>query len=336
MRPTPALVCHPAIATVRGNRTTADPAQHSPERPGFPRRDHRASSPRSPAPARAGDPTPAHDDGGSLRRVTLPNPPHRPRSRPTACLRKPLTLQAFVKPTRGLEPRTPSLRVKSGTCGLLRLVRFLPAQGPIWPRQAARRLRLYPDVPLPTHCPRRHPPASSGSRRRAAACGCSPRACTSSPTRLRDARARSPSVEPHAPVRVAKVRGRPAAGEPEQPPARSTRRTIRAAELATSARAETWPEIGQARSGVDRPACGGCATLPEANRALGPAHAECRDADEHKRAAAAAELLARVNTGAGVVSLNPANASSHRGRAAAASRQCGRLGQAPIAAVARP
>jgi hypothetical protein len=156
-----------------------------------------------------------------------------------------------------------------------------------------------------------------------------PRGCA---TRVRAHPASSRTL----PVRVAKVRGRPAAGEPEQPPARSTRRTIRAAELATSARAETWPETGQARSGVDRPACGGCATLPEANRALGPAHAECRDADEQKRAAEAAELLTRVNTGAGVVSLNPANAGFPPRTSSGGFPPVWRLGQAPIAAVARP
>jgi hypothetical protein len=158
----------------------------------------------------------------------------------------------------------------------------------------------------------------------------------SSPTRLRDTRARPPSVEPHAPARVAKVRGRPAAGEPEQSPARSTRRTIRAAELATSARAETWPETGQARSGVDRPACVGCATLPEANRALGPADAECRDADEQKRAAEAAELLTRVNTGAGVVGLNPASSGFSPWKSSGGFPPGWRLGEGPIAAVARP
>ncbi len=122
---------------------------------------------------------------------------------------------------------------------------------------------------------------------------------------------------------------------PEQQPPRNTRRTIRAAELATSARAETRPETGQARSGVDRPACGGCATLPQANRALGPEHVECRDADEHERAAEGAELLTPVNTGAGVVSLNPATPASHRGRAAAVPASVA-TGSGPIAAVARP
>jgi hypothetical protein len=38
----------------------------------------------------------------------------------------------------------------------------LAAQGPIRPRYSAPRLRLYPDVPLPTHCPRRHPPGKLG------------------------------------------------------------------------------------------------------------------------------------------------------------------------------
>ncbi len=65
-----------------------------------------------------------------------------------------------------------------------------------------------------------------------------------------------------------------------------------AAELATSARADTWPETGQARSGVDRPARGDCATLPEANRALGPAHARVprrRRAETRGRGRRAAE-----------------------------------------------
>jgi hypothetical protein len=42
---------------------------------------------------------------------------------------------------------------------------------------------------------------------------------------------------------------------------------------------------------------------------LDPSTQSAADADEHKRAAETAELLTRVSTGAGAVSLNPANAS---------------------------
>jgi hypothetical protein len=140
-----------------------------------------------------------------------------------------------------------------------------------WPRYCAPRLRLYPDVPLPTHCPRRHPPARSGSRRAGGslwlqswrlhviAHAVARRACA--PTQA--------SSRTLLPCVWRTVRGRP--GGRAGASARSTRRTIRAAELATSARAKTWPETGQAHSGVDRPACVGCATLPEVNRARGPA-----------------------------------------------------------------
>jgi hypothetical protein len=156
-----------------------------------------------------------------------------------------------------------------------------------------------------------------------------PRGCA---TRVRA----HPAASRTLPCVSRKVRGRPAAGGLDSSrSARSTRRTIRAAELATSARAETWPETGQARSGVDRPACGGCATLPEANRALGPAHAECRGGDEQKRAAAPAELLTRVNTRSGVVRFNPANAGLPPRDSRAGFPPVWRLVR-PIAAAARP
>jgi hypothetical protein len=140
----------------------------------------------------------------------------------------PITRAFLLEPTPGLEPGTPSLRVKSEASGCLRLVHLSPAQRPILPRQAAPHLRLSPDVPLPTHCPRRHPPASSRSRRRAAACGCRSWRMHVMPTRLRDALRAHPASSRTLPCVWRKVRG-PRRASREQPPARSTRRTIRSA-----------------------------------------------------------------------------------------------------------
>jgi hypothetical protein len=74
------------------------------------------------------------------------------------------------EPTRGLEPRTPSLRVEERRFRMFAAGSFLACSEPDLVCQAAPRLRLYPDVPLPNHCPRST--RSRRSRRLSAACGC--------------------------------------------------------------------------------------------------------------------------------------------------------------------
>jgi hypothetical protein len=167
---------------------------------------------------------------------------------------------------------------------------------------------MYPDVPLPTHCPPLPSlPGSSGRGGRRQLVGTGP----GRPARHRSRgcatlMSAQPIVEPHVPCVRRKVRGSPAAGiagatahsqhlahDPVGPPTPAPKRRQR-----PSTPAAAW---------IGRSGCVACATLPEGDCAVGPADAECRDADEQKRAGEAGEQLPLVTWGAVVGSSNPAS-----------------------------